>query len=112
MIDSELYQNELTVLGHGLPIWEPNPDCDCVRIGDVGYLLYDQFITVFNILSQNDYSNQDRGIEFPQPTANDFPSLHLPATSRTTQQGRNPLHAGVYARESSLTFSAEARFNR
>ena len=114
MNESDLYRNELTLLGHGNPIWEPNPGTlyDCIRIGDVGYFLNNQFIPFFNILAPSDDSNQNRRLPFPQPTTSDFPLLCLPATYPTTQEDRNPLHAGVYALESSLTCSAEVRFNK
>ena len=105
----DLYRNELTRLGYGKPIWEPNPDTlyDCVRIGDVGYFQNDQFLPLFNILAPSD-SNRNRPLPFPQPT--NFPALYLPATHPTTQN-RNPLQAGVYALESSLTFAASVGFD-
>ena len=112
---SDLYRNELIHLGYGNPIWEPNPGrlYDCVRIGDVGYFENHQFIPLFNILapSDSDDSNRNRRLPFPQPN---FPVLHLPviATYPTTQEDRNPLQAGVYALESSLTFSASVGLDR
>jgi hypothetical protein len=107
----DLYRNELTCLGYGNPIWEPNPDTlyDCVRIGDVGYFQNDQFLPLFNILAPSDGSDPNCPLPFPQPP--NFPVLHLPATHPTTQN-RNPLQAGVYALESSLTFSASVGLDR
>ena len=104
-----LYQNELTHLGYGNPVWEPNPGTlyDCVRIGDVGYFQNDQFMPLFNVLPPDD-SNRNRRLPFPQP---DFPSLRLPANYPSTQD-RNPLEAGVHALESSLTFSASVGVDR
>lgn len=110
MNHSCLYRNELTHLGYGNPIWEPNPGTlyDCVRIGDVGYFQNDQFMPLFNILAPSDDSTRNRRLPFPQPN---FPALYLPANYPTTQ-GRNPLQAGVYALESSLTFSASVGLDR
>ena len=104
-----LYRNELIHLGYGNPVWEPNPGTlyDCVRIGDVGYFQNDQFMPLFNILPPDD-SNRTRRLPFPQPY---FPALYLPE-SYPNIQDRNPLEAGVYALESSLTFSASVGVNR
>ena len=109
MNHSHLYRNELAHLGYGNPIWEPNPGTlyDCVRSGDVGYFQNDQFIPLFNILAPSD-SNRNRRLPFPQPN---FPVLYLPENYPTTQD-RNPLQAGVYALESSLTFSASVGLDR
>jgi len=98
-----LYRNELTQLGYGNPVWEPNPDTlyDCIRIGDVGYFQNKKFVLLFNILPQPDDSTQTRHLPFPQPT---FPPLSLPDGFPTTHN-TNPLEAGVYGLESSLTFS-------
>ena len=107
----DLYRNELIRLKYGNTIWEPNPGTlyDCVRIGDVGYFHNDQFMPLFNILAPSDDSNRNRRLPFPQPT--NFPALDLPATYPTTQN-RHPLQAGVYALESSLTFSASVGLDR
>ena len=104
-----LYRNELTQLGHGNPVWEPNPDVlyDRIRIGDVGYFQNDQFIPLFNILPPNDLNRNCR-LPFPQPN---FEALDIPDNYPTTQS-RNPLQAGVYALESSLTFSASVGVDR
>jgi hypothetical protein len=108
MSHSQLYRNELTHLGYGNPIWEPNPThYDCVRIGDVGFFLNDQFMPLFNILDSSDDSNRNRRLPFPQPN---FPTLNLPDYPNI--QVRNPLQAGVHALESSSTFSASVRFDR
>lgn len=103
-----LYRNELTHLGHGNPVWEPNPGSlyDRVRIGDVGYFQNEKFLPLFNILPPD--SNPNRRLPFPQP---DFPSLSLPANFPTTHD-TNPLEAGVYALESSLTISASVGVDR
>ena len=110
MNHSILYRNELTHLGYGNPIWEPNPGIlyDCVRIGDVGYLQNDKFIPLFNILAPSDDSTRNRLLPFPQPN---FPALYLPANLPITHD-RNPLQAGVYALESDLTFSASVGLDR
>lgn len=104
-----LYRNELTHLGYGNPVWEPNPDTlyDRIRIGDVGYFQNDQFMPLFNILSP-DNSNRSCRLPFPQPN---FQALDLPDNYPTTHR-RNPLQAGVYALESSLNFSASVGVNR
>ena len=65
--------------------------------------------TLFNILAPSDDSNLNRRLPFPQPT--NFPALYLPETHPTTQI-RHPLQAGIYALESSLTFSASVGLNR
>ena len=111
MNHSSLYRNELTHLGYGNPVWEPNPDTlyDCIRIGDVGYFQNDQFIPLFNILPlASDDLNGNYRLPFPQPN---FQPLvipdNLPIVQRTT-----PLQAGVYALESSLTFSASVGVDR
>jgi hypothetical protein len=98
-----LYRNELTHLGYGNPVWEPNPDTlyDRVRIGDVGYFQNEKFVPLFNILPPDD-STRHRRLPFPQPN---FPALYLP-DGRPTTHNTNPLQAGVYALESSLNFSA------
>jgi hypothetical protein len=100
----DLYRNELTRLGYGNPIWEPNPDplYDRVRIGDVGYFQNDQFLPLFNILAT---SNENPSRPLLGQSTN-FPVLNLPAIT----QIRNPLQARVHAHASSLTFSASAGF--
>ena len=105
MNHARLYQNELTRLGYGNPVWEPNPDrYDRVRIGDVGYFENDQFMPLFNILPLED-SNR---IPFPQPN---FEVLDIPDNYPTSHR-RNPLQAGVHGLESSLTFSAAVGVDR
>ena len=104
MNNSHLYRKELTLLCHGNPIWKPSPGTlyDCVRIGDVGYCKNDQFMPLFNILAP---SRQNRRLPFPHLEPN-FPELYLLVNdSDPTTQDRHPLEAGVYALESSLTFS-------
>ena len=107
-----LYRNELTHLGYGNPVWEPNPGTlyNCICIGDVGYFQNDQFMPLFNVLPSDDLDDSNRNcrLPFPQP---DFPSLYLPANYPATQN-RNPLEAGVHALESSLTFLASVGVNR
>lgn len=109
MNHARLYRDELTHLRYGNPVWEPNPDIlyDRIRIGDVGYFQSDQFIPLFSILAP-DVSNRNCRLPFPQPN---FPALDLPYNYPVTHQ-RNPLQAGVYALESSLTFSASVDVNR
>ena len=109
MNHSKLYQNELTHLGYGKPVWEPNPDTqyDCIRIGDVGYFENDQFIPLFNILPPTS-DDLNRGIQFSQPN---FQPLVIPDNLPTVQR-TNPLEAGVYGLESSLTFSASVGVDR
>ena len=105
MNDSKLYQNELTHLDCGRPVWEPNPDIqyDCVRIGDVGYFENDQFIPLFNILPPtSDDLNRDYRLRFPKPN---FQPLVIPDNLPTVQH-TNPLQAGVYGFESSWTLSS------
>ena len=111
MNHSYLYQNELTRLKYGTPIWEPNPDnYDCVRIGDVGYFQNDQFIPLFNILAPSDDSNRNRRLPFSQPN---FPALNLQVRANyPTTQHRHPLQVGVHALESSLTVSVSGELNR
>ena len=114
MNHSSLYQNELTHLGYGKPVWEPNPDIlyDCIRIGDVGYFHNDQFLPLFNILPPasggDDLDRNHRGLPFPQPN---FQPLDIPDNLPTAHR-RNPLQAGVYALESSLTFSLSVGVDR
>lgn len=110
MNHAHLYRNELTPLGYGNPIWEPNPGSlyDRVRIGDVGYFQNGQFIPLFNILASSADSKRNRPLPFPQPN---FTALNLPVNHPTTQDS-NPLQAGVHGLESSLTFSASVGLDR
>lgn len=54
--DPVVYCSELRHLGHGLPVYEPNPSgYDCVRVGDVGYVdKFGYFERVFNIFYPDD----------------------------------------------------------
>lgn len=108
MSHSYLYRNELAHLGHGNTVWEPNPDILYVSVRShldsswhFGYFQNDLFIPLFNILPPDDLS-RNRRLPFPQPN---FQPLDNPDNFPTTHC-RNPLQAGIYALESSLTFSA------
>ena len=49
---SEVYQEKMIILSHGLALWDPNPPktiYDKVSIGDVGYLHEGTFIRMFNV---------------------------------------------------------------
>ena len=72
-----------------------------IQVGGVGYFQNDLFIPLFNILPPDDLS-RNRRLPFPQPN---FQPLDIPDNFPTTHC-RNPLQAGIYALESSLTFSA------
>lgn len=106
---SRLYQNEITRLGHGHPVWEPNPGTlyDRVRIGDVGYFDMGQFIPIFNILPPDD-EQHNRGLPFPQ---HNFPLLYLPS-GLPHSRNRTPLEAGVHSLESNSTHFATIGINR
>ncbi|KAJ3552475.1 hypothetical protein NM688_g4134 [Phlebia brevispora] len=52
----EIYRDQLSKLGHGVPLWIPEPEARRpqsggeVRIGDVGYFEDGQFVRLFNVL--------------------------------------------------------------
>lgn len=59
---STVYAEQLLPLGHGFPLWfpEPSEQCDDVRIGDVGYIWDGCFIRLFNtMLPRSHPVNQD-----------------------------------------------------
>ena len=60
--DYDVYRDELRALGHGLPVYEPNP-CryDRVRIGDVGVITeHGYFERCFNVFFSSDDPINDR----------------------------------------------------
>ncbi|KIM42735.1 hypothetical protein M413DRAFT_26736 [Hebeloma cylindrosporum] len=91
---TRLYQNELTLLGYGTPVWEPSLVC----IGDVGCFERGKFLPLFNILPN--HSSPSRIIPFPQP---DFPLLYVLPSDRPTTDTSTPLRAGTHALRSSST---------
>ncbi|KAH9918069.1 WD40-repeat-containing domain protein [Fomitopsis serialis] len=60
-----VYANQLLMLGHGYPLWDPRP-INCrpgVQIGDVGYISNGAFIRLFNAMaSEDDALNAQRGV--------------------------------------------------
>ena len=50
---SYVYQDQLSTLSHGIPLWNPNPPkkiYNNVSIGDVGYLHEGTFVRMFNVM--------------------------------------------------------------
>ena len=46
------YQDSLSDLGYGIPLWRPEPSPDPVEIGDVGFIdpMFGSWCRLFNIL--------------------------------------------------------------
>lgn len=88
--ERDVYHAELRKLGHGLPIYEPDPagQYDKVRVGDVGYV--DRFGFFHRIF--NAFLPQDDTINLQYGTPNDFEPL---AGNSTAIFHRNPLPAGA-----------------
>ena len=61
----DTYSQELRSLGHGLPLWRPEPDTryGAVSLGDVGYVREGHFRFLFNCMLPADHSqNSIRGV--------------------------------------------------
>ena len=61
----DTYSQELISLGHGLPMWRPEPDTryGSVSLGDVGYMCEGHFRFLFNSMLPADHSlNSIRGV--------------------------------------------------
>ncbi|RPD59653.1 hypothetical protein L227DRAFT_503334 [Lentinus tigrinus ALCF2SS1-6] len=61
----DIYAQQLLHLGHGLPMWgpEPSPDFGEVHLGDVGYFRDGYFCFLFNAMSNaDDPINAQRGV--------------------------------------------------
>ena len=59
-----VYAQQLTMLGHGYPLWKGTPS-NCppgVQIGDVGYLSEGEFIRLFNALRPADDPLNSNGV--------------------------------------------------
>lgn len=83
-----VYRKELQKLGHGYPVYEPDPgnEYDKVRIGDVGYVdRFGRFHTVFNAFLPPEHPvNQRRGTPrgftpMDSRSSTTFPRSDLPA---------------------------------
>lgn len=73
-----VFQEQLVPLGHGIPLWFPEPDsnvdCGEILVGDVGYLRDGSFFRFFNAtLPADDPINSSIGV--PE----DFERLVLPS---------------------------------
>ena len=62
--DYSIYARELWSLGHGHPIWspEPSPTYGQIRLGDVGYLLEGDFVFLFNCMREAHDPINKRGV--------------------------------------------------
>ena len=60
----DIYANELWALGHGHPLWgpEPDPNFGAVRLCDVGYLREGYFCFLFNCLVDENAPIHYRGV--------------------------------------------------
>ena len=69
-----IYQEKLSLLSQGMPLWEPSPHKPVygqVSIGDVGYVSEGAFIRMFNvILPWDDESNRKLGEPAPYEPLN------------------------------------------
>jgi hypothetical protein len=66
----DVYREQLRSLGHGLPLWNPDPAnfYQQVSIGDVGYIREGYFVRIFNVLLPcDDPSNRLLGDPEPYP---------------------------------------------
>lgn len=66
----DVYQEQLRSLGHGHPIWKPDPAdlYQQVSVGDVGYVREGYFVRIFNVLlPSDDPSNRLLGEPEPYP---------------------------------------------
>lgn len=62
---SDIYAEGLFHLGHGYPLWGPEPDETCgeVRLGDVGYIRDGHFNLLFNCMrGRDDPVNSKQGV--------------------------------------------------
>ncbi|KAF7795330.1 hypothetical protein EIP86_006487 [Pleurotus ostreatoroseus] len=60
---STLYTDELRLLGHGLPIWDPQPtSVGGVQIGDVGLMLDGSFYRLFNAIAPASHRYNQNGV--------------------------------------------------
>jgi hypothetical protein len=77
----KVYQDQLTTLSDGLPLWNPNPPkeiYDKVSIGDVGYLHEGSFIRMFNVmLPWSHESNRTLGEPEPYESLNCGPFANI-----------------------------------
>jgi hypothetical protein len=77
----KVYQDQLTTLSDGLPLWNPNPlkeIYDKVSIGDVGYLHEGSFIRMFNVmLPWSHESNRTLGEPEPYESLNCGPFANI-----------------------------------
>ena len=69
-IESDIYAFELSKVGHGYPLYEPDPcgDYDRVRTGDVGHIVEGKFIRHFNIFYEETHGIYDQyrnKLQFP-----------------------------------------------
>ncbi|EJD01902.1 uncharacterized protein FOMMEDRAFT_29043 [Fomitiporia mediterranea MF3/22] len=105
-VEKDIYHTELYKLGHGLPIYEPDPagKYDKVRVGDFGYVdRFGCFHRVFNVfLPKEDPINLQHG------TPNDF--VPLPSRSSSTYH-RSPLPAGPMHSTSCIPANASIKFS-
>lgn len=72
---AQVYAQELSQYGHGLPLWTPEPaDCHGICIGDVGYIDEDgQFHRLFNVTVDASHALNAYGV--PE----DFEPLRFPS---------------------------------
>ena len=60
---ADIYAKGLAHLGHGYPLWIPEPpDGKDALIGDVGYLLGGRFYRLFNVTKPRDHPLNSRGV--------------------------------------------------
>lgn len=61
---STVYAEQLLTLGHGFPLWfpEPSEQCDDVRVGDVGYIWDRSFIQLFNVMLPSSHPVNKGGV--------------------------------------------------
>ena len=91
---ADVYACELLPLGHGLPLWDPDPvTAGEVHIGDVGHIKRGTFFRLFNTLGGSE-DQRNRGRRLPEH----FEELSLP----DELQFRNPraIHAGAICSKS------------
>ena len=63
-VDYDIYARELWYLGHGHPMWGPEPSLAFgeVRLGDVGYLQEGDFLFLFNCMQDAHDPVNKRGV--------------------------------------------------
>lgn len=91
--EKDVYEKTLLELGHGLPIYEPDPagDYDKVRIFDVGYVdEFGKFHRIFNAaLSKEHEINRQNGT----PAGFEPFLSRTPATYNRTAHQPGPIHS-------------------